>query len=142
MKRTLFCLLFLFLALAAASAQSGTDAQATPTPAVATPTPAQDVPVIDGAIGPCSVSFFVTQDGKPVYNAQIKVHIAYGTMGIKKLDLQAGTNVDGKVKFTGLPLKVHNPPLLFNASLGSATGLASYNPATECSASHQIALVK
>jgi hypothetical protein len=113
---------------------------AQPSPA---PTPAQEVPAIDGAIGPCSVEFTVN-DGyaKPVYAATVKVRIAYGFGGIKKLDLEAGTNSDGKVKFKGLPAKVHNPPLEFHASKDDLTGLASYNPVIECQAKHDIILEK
>jgi hypothetical protein len=106
-----------------------------PTP---TPTP-QEVPVIDGGVGPCSVEFTVTDaTGKPIYAASVKVHIAYGFAGIRKLDLEAGTNTQGKVKFKGLPVKVHRPPLEFNASKDQLVGIATYDPATECQALHDI----
>jgi hypothetical protein len=112
----------------------------TPTPA---PQPAQEVPVIDGGAGPCSVEFTVTDaTGKPIYAANVKVHMAYGFAGIRKLDLEAGTNTEGKVKFKGLPAKVRNPPLEFNASKDQLVGIATYNPATECQALHDIMLDK
>jgi len=111
-----------------------------PTP---TPQPSEELPVIDGGVGPCSVEFTVTDaTGKPVYAANVKVHIAYGFAGIRKLDLEAGTNVHGKVKFKGLPIKVHNPPLEFNASKDQLVGIATYDPATECQALHDIMLDK
>ena len=76
--------------------------------------PAQKVPVIDGAAGSCSLDLTVTADGKPAYAAKVRVHIAYGFGGFRKLDLEASTNVDGKVKFTGLPAKVRRgAPLEF-----------------------------
>jgi hypothetical protein len=135
------------LALACAS-QSSSQTQPSPSPTPTakpspTPTPAQEVPAIDGGIGPCSIDLTVT-DGyaKPVYAATVKVHITYGFGGIRKLDLEAGTNSDGKVKFKGLPVKVRNPPLEFHASKDDLTGLASYNPATECQARHDIILEK
>jgi hypothetical protein len=106
------------------------------------PKPADDVPVIDGRIGPCSVEMTVTSDGKPVYAATVKVHITYGFAGIRKLDLEAGTNSDGKVKFNGLPLKVHNPPLEFQASKDQLTGKTAYDPATECQGKLSILLKK
>jgi hypothetical protein len=81
-------------------------------------------------------------DAKPVYAATVKVRIAYGFGGIRKLDLEAGTNSDGKVKFKGLPVKVRNPPLEFHATKDQLTGLASYNPATECQSKHDIVLEK
>jgi hypothetical protein len=111
-----------------------------PTP---TPQPSEELPVIDGGVGPCSIVFTVTDaTGKPIYAANVKVHIAYGFAGIRKLDLEAGTNTQGKVKFKGLPIKVHNPPLEFNASKDQLVGIATYDPATECQALHDIMLDK
>ena len=102
---------------------------------------AHDVPVMDGGVGPCSVQLTVTSgDGKPVYAAVIKVHIAYGFGGFHKLDLQASTNVDGKANFTGLPVRVKRPPLEFQATKGPLTGSATYDPAGECQAKHHIML--
>jgi len=99
------------------------------------------VPVMDGGAGPCSLDLTVTgADGKPVYAATVKVHIAYGFAGARRLDLQAGTNSDGKVKFTGLPARVHRPPLEFQASKGDLAGIAIYDPTTECEAKHGIAM--
>ena len=108
-----------------------------------TPQPSEELPVIDGGVGPCSVEFTVTDaSGKPIYAANVKVHITYGFAGIRKLDLEAGTNTHGKVKFKGLPIKVHNPPLEFNASKDQLVGIATYDPATECQAIHDIMLDK
>jgi hypothetical protein len=76
----------------------------------------EKVPVIQGGAGPCSVELTVLgADGKPVYAATVKVHIKYGFGGMRKLDLEAGTNSDGKVKFAGLPDRVQRPPLEFHA---------------------------
>ena len=103
----------------------------------------QDVPIIDGGAGPCSVELTVTDPGgKPVYAATIRVHIAYGFGGIRKLDLEAGTNSDGKAKFVGLPRRVRNNPLSFKASKGEESGAASFDPATECQGKHDILLQK
>jgi hypothetical protein len=64
----------------------------------------KSIPVVDGGIGPCSAEFTVTDAaGAPVYAASIKVHIAYRFMSAHKLDLEVGTNSDGKARFTGLP---------------------------------------
>jgi len=101
---------------------------------------AHSVPVIDGGAGPCSLELHVTADGKPVYAATIKVRIAYGFVGTRKLDLQAATNIDGKVKFTGIPEKVKKPPLQFQASADKLTGAVEYDPATECQGQHELAL--
>jgi len=98
-----------------------------------TPDPHQ-IPVMDGEAGPCSVAFTVTDvKGVPVYDARIRVHIAYGFAGVRKLDLEAATNVDGKTQFKGLPEKVKGGTLLFRASQGKRDGSAIYDPAKNCS---------
>ena len=97
-----------------------------------TPDPHQ-VPVMDGEAGPCSVAFTVTDaKGVPVYDVRIKVHIAYGFAGVRKLDLEAATNVDGKTQFKGLPEKVKGGTLIFHASQGKQDGSAVYDPAKNC----------
>jgi hypothetical protein len=103
------------------------------TPALSqTPDPHQ-VPVMDGEAGPCSVAFTVTDvKGAPVYAARIKVHIEYGFAGVRRLDLEAATNVDGKTQFKGLPQKVKGKILNFLASQGTREGSAVYDPATNC----------
>src|SRR5271169_1253845 len=75
------------------------------------------VPVMDGDAGPCSIAFTVTDDqGAPVYDARIRVHMAYGFAGVRRLDLEAATNMDGKTQFKGLPEKVKGGILMFRAS--------------------------
>lgn len=123
-------------------AQSQSSQPTTPAKAAPSAPPSQEVPVMDGGAGPCSLDLMVTADGKPVYAVKIKVHIAYGFAGARRLDLEAYTNADGKVKFTGLPSRVHFPPLEFQASKDQLIGTATYNPVTECHAKHDIALDK
>jgi hypothetical protein len=109
----------------------------------AQPQQPDDIPSIDGGAGPCTVEWTVTDANvKPIYAATVKVHIAYGFAGVRKLDLEAGTNAQGKVVFKGLPVRVHNPPLEFQATKDQLTGVATYNPATECQAKHSIMLGK
>ena len=96
-----------------------------------TPDP-KSVPVVDGNIGACSVDFTVNDEaGSPVYAAKIKVHIAYGFMYARKLDLEVGTNVDGKARFAGLPDRVKRG-LFFEASESDRTAEAFDDPATTC----------
>jgi len=98
---------------------------------------------MDGGAGPCSVDLTLTDtDAKPVYAATIKVHIAYGFAGIRRLDLEAGTNSDGKVKFIGLPRRVHQSPLEFRASKDDLQGISTVDPSSECQASRTISLAK
>jgi hypothetical protein len=123
---------------AVGSAQSNPQAAPAPPTAVV-----QAVPVIDGGAGPCSVEFTVTTaDGKPAGAATVKVHIAYGFGGFHKLDLQAGANSDGRVKFTGLPSRVRRSQLEFEASKDQLLGTATYDPATECQGKREIKLGK
>jgi hypothetical protein len=59
--------------------------------------PNEQVPAIQGSANPCSLELTVKgADGKPVYAAMVKVHIKYGFGGMRRLDLEAGTNADGR----------------------------------------------
>src|SRR5580658_3928814 len=108
-----------------------------------TQSPNEKVPVIQGGVGPCSIELTVMgANGKPVYAASVKVHIAYGFGGMHRLDLEAGTNSDGKVKFAGLPARVQRPPLEFHASKDEFEGVAGFDPSSECQAKHDITLEK
>ncbi|MGA7755332.1 MAG: hypothetical protein WCB05_21055 [Candidatus Sulfotelmatobacter sp.] len=98
------------------------------------------VPVVDGAIGPCSAEFTINDtNGKPVYAAQITVRVNYGHF--HKLDLEVGTNIDGKARFAGLPTKVKTG-LFFQASEGSRTGNAFDDPSKTCTAQFTVVLRK
>jgi hypothetical protein len=100
--------------------------------AFTSPDSSQMTPVMDGGAGPCSLELTVSHDGKPAIAAHVKVHIAYGFAGIRKLDLDAYTGNDGKLKFTGLPDRVKRPPLTFRAVKDKFSGTASYDPENEC----------
>jgi hypothetical protein len=103
---------------------------------------ARKIPSIDGGVGSCSVEWTVTgPDGKPVYATRVRVRIAYGFMGMRKLDLEAATNVDGKVRFEGLPEKVKQP-LIFDATKDRLEGTATYDPSSECNGKHGILLTQ
>jgi hypothetical protein len=69
--------------------------------------------------------------GAPLYNAKVRVHIATGFLGVKKTDLEVGSNVDGKAKFTGLPDKTKFP-LEFYAQQGELAGTFSWTPVKGC----------
>ncbi len=100
------------------------------------------VPVLDGAAGPCTADFTITDAaGAPVYAAKIKVHIAYRFGSFHKLDLELATNADGKARLIGLPERVKRG-LTFQASEGDRTGEAFDDPAETCKAQFTIALKK
>jgi hypothetical protein len=124
--------------LSGAKAPSSRQGASTPP---GSPAVSQTVPVMDGGAGPCSVELTVTKDGKPAAAASVKVHIAYGFAGVRRLDLEAYTNTEGKVTFAGLPPRVRRPPLEFRSSKDQFAGTAVYDPQAECHAKHGIALV-
>jgi len=65
---------------------------------------ANEVPVIDAGMGSCTADVTVFDSAHhPIYKANISTQIRSGFAGVRKLDLQIGTNVDGKARFTGLP---------------------------------------
>ncbi len=141
MKRSLFltscAALLLCVCPALARSQSNQSPSVEATPAT------QLVPAIDGGLGRCSLEFSITlPDGKPAGAANVKVHISYGFGGFHKLDLEAGANSDGKVKFTGLPSTVRRPPLEFRVSKDQMEGTATYDPAVQCHATRDIKLAK
>ncbi len=103
---------------------------------------AHTVPVLDGGIGPCTADITVTDaNGAAVYAATIKVHIAYGFANARKLDLQLGTNVDGKARFTGLPDKIKHG-FYFHATEGDREGEAFDDPISTCKAQLPITIRK
>src|SRR5215472_19137300 len=103
-------------------------------PALAQNPDPRSIPVVDGGIGPCTADFTITgADNKPVYLAKIKVHIAYGFMSVRKLDLEVSTNVDGKARFTGIPNRLKHP-LTFEASEGDREAEVTKDPSATCQA--------
>ena len=100
------------------------------------------VPVVDAALGPCTADFTITDaDNKPVYTAKVRVRIAYGFLSAHKMDLEVGTNVDGKARFTGLPDRLKHG-LFFEATEGERTGSAFNDPSKTCKAQFAITIRK
>ena len=72
--------------------------------------PSEKVPEISGNLGGCSVEVrAIDSAGKPVYGAQVSVHMRYGFGGFHRLDLQIGTNSDGRARFVGLTERARMP---------------------------------
>ena len=93
------------------------------------------VPQVNANLGPCTVDFTVSQKAnQPLFNAEISVKIAYGFMGMKKMDLKVGTNSEGRARFVGLPEKVHRPPLEFVVRAKGMTKTVNYWPSVKCQA--------
>ena len=108
-------------------------------PGPQTPSSAE-VPVVKVAAGPCSADFVVSDaSGKGIYDAKIGIQIQYGFMGRLKLDLNVGTNWEGKARIEGLPEKIRRTAA-FKVSHGNQTRLIPYNPQNNCRAQHQVTL--
>jgi hypothetical protein len=106
------------------------------------PVDPKTIPVVDGAIGPCSADFTITDAaGAPVYAAKVKIHIAYRFLNAHRLDLEVGTNAEGKARFIGLPDHVKRS-LNFQASEGDRTGEVLDDPAKTCKAEFTVKLEK
>lgn len=122
--------IFLLLSLPALKAQTSSSADP------------KSIPVIDGGIGPCSADFTVNDSaGAPVYDAKVRVHIAYRFLNAHKLDLEVGTNAAGKARFIGLPNK-SKQGLFFQASKGDQEVSAFDDPAKTCKADFTVMLEK
>ena len=101
--------------------------------------PSVPVPQVDAGVGPCTTDFTVSQNtNQPLYNANISVRIAYGFMGVKKMDLNVGTNSEGKARFVGLPEKVHNPPVVFTVSAKGMSKTVNFYPSVKCHAQYSV----
>jgi hypothetical protein len=99
------------------------------------------VPVMNGGAGPCSVEFTVNDKaGKPVYAAEVNIHLVYGFHGFRKLDLSAFTNEQGRLNFTGLPARVYRGPLEFAAKKEDHIGSVKWNPVDGCQVKQTIVL--
>ncbi len=101
---------------------------------------AQEVPVVDGHLGSCTVSFTVTDEQKkPIYDAKIDVTIRYGFLGLHKSELQVGTNSEGKARVAGIPEK-SKKPFEFRISRGEAFKTIEYDPSPRCRATYDVVL--
>jgi hypothetical protein len=100
------------------------------------------IATVDAGLGSCTADFTINDDsGKPVYGANIRVHITYGFGGFHKFDLQVGTNADGQARFIGLPER-SKLGLFFRATEGDRQGEAFDNPANTCKAQFTVVIRK
>ncbi len=99
-----------------------------------------DVPVVDGGIGPCRADFTVKDEaGKPLYDAKIKVTLRWGFFNKRKLDLEVGTNGDGKARIIGLPSSPRKP-LEFQITSGTVSKSITDDPSNNCNAVYDVTL--
>ncbi len=105
------------------------------------PEPAK-VPVteISADLGPCSADFRVTDmAGNGLYDAKITTTIRYGFLSKHRLDLQAGTNSNGRARFVKLPQELKKP-MEFRVTNGTDTVTRSFDPGTDCHAEYDVPL--
>ena len=101
--------------------------------------PKPEIAVLKAGLGACSADFSVRDaDGKPVYAATIHVRVRYGVWGIKRSDLEVGTNADGKARIEGLPSKAK--PLIFDIQKASFKSVVEQNVSDSCNAKHEVSL--
>ncbi len=101
---------------------------------------ANPITEISADMGSCSADFHVTDmAGNGIYNAKIHTLIRYGFMSKRKLELDAGTNSDGRARFVKLPDDTKKP-VEFTITNGVDTATRSYDPTTDCHASYDVPL--
>ena len=109
-------------------------------PHIAAPQSPSEPAEISADLGPCSALIAVTgADSKPVYGAKITARVQYGLMGVKKLDLEAFTGPDGKVKITRLPSSLKRP-MVIHVDKGDKGEQVQFKPAERCHATFDVVL--
>jgi hypothetical protein len=95
---------------------------------------------ISADLGPCSAAITVTgADSKPIYAVKITARVQYGVMGIKRLDLEAYTGPDGKLKITRLPESLKKP-MVIHVNKDDKGDQVEFKPAQSCHATFDIQL--
>jgi len=95
---------------------------------------------ISADLGTCSALIRVTgADSKPVYAAKVTSRIRYGTMGVKKLDLEAFTGTDGQVTLTHLP-EILKKPMYIHVTKDDKDEMVEFKPSERCKATFDVQL--
>jgi hypothetical protein len=98
-----------------------------------------DLATINARLGMCTADFTVTgADGKPVYAATVHVRLRYGFLSLKRMDLEVGTNSDGKARVEGLPLGGRR--LVYDITKETRKTTVEQDLTTNCHAMHTVAL--
>jgi hypothetical protein len=106
-------------------------------PAAEVSTP--DLAVISARLGDCAADFVVKDsDGQPIYAALVHVRIRYGFLGIKRVDLEVGTDSSGRARVEGLPDKIK--PLSFDVQKADTKALVEQTHLSHCQATYEVSL--
>ncbi len=101
--------------------------------------PKPDVAVLKAGLGDCSADFIVKDaDGMPSYAATVHVRVRYGAFGIKRADLEVGTNSKGEARIEGLPVKAKT--LVYDVQKAGKKGTAEQNVDLNCHGKYEITL--
>lgn len=101
---------------------------------------APEIPEVSANLGSCKADFAVKDGaGKPLYDAKINVVIRYGFFSLRKLELEVGTNSDGKARVTGLPDSTKKP-LEFVVKSGTVSHSVTDDVSATCIASYDVTL--
>jgi hypothetical protein len=95
---------------------------------------------ISADLGPCSALIVVTDsDSKPIYGAKITSRIQYGAFGVKKLDLEAYSGADGRIKITSLP-ETLKKPMYIHIAKDDKQETEEFKPEVQCHAIFKVQL--
>lgn len=101
--------------------------------------PKVEVTVLKAGLGPCAADFVVKDaGGTPVYAAAVHVKVRYGVFGVKRADLEVGTNSNGEARIEGLPDKAR--PLVYDVQKAGKKAAAEQNVASTCNAKYDLTL--
>ena len=101
--------------------------------------PAVELSVISARQGECFGDFTVKDAaGAPIYAATIHVRVRYGLLGLKRVDLEVGTNSEGKARVEGLP--ANGRTLVYDVTKGELKTTVEQDLETTCRAEHQVTL--
>jgi hypothetical protein len=78
-------------------------------------------------------------DLKPTYGAKITTRVRYGLLGVKKLDLEAYTGVDGQLKITKLPEALKKPMYIY-INKEDKQEIVEFKPDVHCHATFNVQL--
>lgn len=101
--------------------------------------PVTDGSHADAGVGECATDFSVKDAaGQPVANASVRMHIRYGLLGLRRMDLALGTAADGSAHIQGLPESASL--LRFEIGKGRITARITQDLSRQCRERYHVTL--
>jgi len=98
-----------------------------------------EIPVLNARLGGCSAEFLVKDAvGLPVYLALVHVNVRYGPLNVKRMDIEVGTNSDGKAQIKGLPDKAK--PMTYDVQKDDKKATVDQDVAKMCEGKFEVTL--